>query len=607
MELQLGINPKPDGSCTFLVWAPFASEVEVVLSGSEEKAVRLERGPSGYFSGNVPACGNGTRYFFRLDQGGLLPDPASRFQPKGVHGPSEVVHTEFEWTDPYWGGVPLRDFIIYELHVGTFSADGTFDGVIAHLPELKALGVTVIEIMPVAQFPGKRNWGYDGVGMYAVQESYGGPSGLKRLVNSAHSLGLAVVLDVVYNHLGPEGNYLDKFGPYFNKTYSTPWGAALNFDGRHSDHVRRFFIENALYWQSEFHIDGLRLDAVHAIRDFSAVPFLVELKRETAARAVELKRPFHLIAESDLNATRIILPERLQGYGLDAQWADDFHHCLHVLLTGETCGYYEDYVGGLDQFAKVWRNGFAYLGEYSTYRKMRHGSSTQSTSFKQFVVCTQNHDQVGNRMKGDRLSNLLDLESLKLAAGCVLLSPFIPLLFMGEEYGETAPFQYFVDHGDDDLLKAVRRGRTEEFAAFEWQGEVPDPTSESTFLHSRLNHSLREKGDHRKLLQFYRRALALRKSLPCFAEAERDDIEISAFQDSEAIVVHFRGEPSVLAIFGFARNRARVPIALNEPEVLLNSADAEWGGPGTSIAFNQGLEILPRSVLLLRCSRLSVK
>jgi maltooligosyltrehalose trehalohydrolase len=371
--------------------------------------------------------------------------------------------------------------------------------------------------------------------------------------------------------------------------------------------VRRFFIENALYWQSEFHMDGLRLDAVHAIRDFSAVPFLLELRRETSARAIELKRPFHLIAESDLNAPRFILPERLHGYGLDAQWADDFHHCLHVLLTGETCGYYEDYVGGLDQFAKVWRNGFAYTGEYSTYRKMRHGSSTEAISFKQLVVCAQNHDQVGNRMKGERLSNLLDLESLKLAAGCVLFSPFIPLLFMGEEYGETAPFQYFVDHGDEDLLKAVQHGRTAEFAAFEWQGEVPDPTSESTFLHSRLNHSLREKGDHRKLLQFYRIALALRKSLPCFAEAERDDFEISTLHDAEAIMVRFRGERPVVAIFGFARSPARVPVVIGQPEVLLNSADAEWGGPGKATAFNQGIEISPRSVLLLRCFSLSVK
>ena len=359
----------------------------------------------GYYHVAVKGISAGTRYFFRINEQSDIPDPASRFQPEGVHGPSEVTAASFQWADGGWFGLPMREYVIYELHVGTFTAEGTFEGAIPHLAELKELGITAIEIMPVAQFPGRRNWGYDGVGFFAVQNSYGGPDGLKRLVNAAHRHGLAVILDVVYNHVGPEGNYLSKLAPYFTYTYKTPWGPALNFDGPHSDGVREFFIQNALYWQEEFHFDALRLDAVHAIRDIGALPFLRELREKTATKAEELNRRFHLIAETDLNAPRFILPPLLGGYGCDAQWADDFHHCLHVLLTGEKRGYYEDYAGGLEQFAKVWRHGYAFTGEYSPYRKARHGQPTVGTSLRQFVVCAQNHDQIGNRMIGDRLSS----------------------------------------------------------------------------------------------------------------------------------------------------------------------------------------------------------
>lgn len=553
----------------------------------------MENNGRGYYRAKVAGLSAGARYFYRVNGQSDVPDPASRFQPEGVHGPSQVVEAKFTWTDKGWYGVPLRDYVIYELHVGTFTAEGTFEAIIPHLAELKGLGITAIEIMPVNQFPGRRNWGYDGVGLFAVQNSYGGPEGLKRLVNAAHEHGLAMILDVVYNHLGPEGNYLGSFGPYFTQTYKTPWGPALNFDGPHSDGVRRFFIENALYWQTEFHFDALRLDAVHAIRDIGALPFLSELKQKTAARAEELNRRFFLIAETDLNAPRFILPQNLGGYGCDAQWADDFHHCLHVLLTGEKRGYYEDYTGGLQQFAKVWREGYAFTGEYSPYRKAKHGQPTDNTSVQQFVVCAQNHDQVGNRMTGDRLSSLVDFESLKLAAACVLLSPFTPLLFMGEEYGEPAPFQYMVDHGDKDLLEAVRKGRREEFASFIWNGDVPDPASEATFVRSRLNHSLREKGNHQKLLQFYRKLLAIRREYRCITSAEKRDVLVTV--EGDLLMVQYKIDPELLLIFSFGSSPIALPRSAEGFRVILNSASAEWGGTAPAGA----KEIAAKAALVL--------
>jgi maltooligosyltrehalose trehalohydrolase len=358
--------------------------------------------------------------------------------------------------------------------VGTFTPEGTFEAIIPHLDELRELGITAVELMPVAQFPGTRNWGYDGVYPFAVQNSYGGPEGLKRLVNACHGRGIAVVLDVVYNHLGPEGNYLWDFGPYFTDRYKTPWGSAINFDGPHSDPVRRLFIENALYWVTEFRMDGLRIDAVHGILDFSAYPFLEELASAVHEKAERLNRRVYVIAESDLNDTRVIRSRELGGYGLDAQWNDDFHHALHTLLTEDQTGYYQDF-GRLGDLVKAFREGFVCSGQYSSYRRRRHGNSSRDIPAGCFVVFAQNHDQVGNRMRGERLSQLVCRERMKLAAGVVFLSPFIPLLFMGEEYGETAPFPYFISHSDADLVEAVRRGRREEFAAFGWSQEPPDP------------------------------------------------------------------------------------------------------------------------------------
>jgi maltooligosyltrehalose trehalohydrolase len=589
-------------SCRFTVWAPNVHELELRIVSPVERVIQMDKIEDGYFEKVVNDAAPGTRYFYRLN-GKDLPDPASFYQPQAVHGPSEICDPTFSWTDEGWRGIPLRDLVIYELHVGTFTSDRTFDGVISRLPDLKAIGVTAIELMPVSQFPGSRNWGYDGVGLFAVQNSYGGPTGLKRLVDAAHNIGIAVILDVVYNHFGPEGNYLSFFGPYFTDRFQTPWGPALNFDGPYSDHVRRFFIENALYWQTEFRLDGLRLDAVHAIIDNSAFPFLRELRETVQRQAEVLGRRFHLIAESDMNAPRLIRSALLGGYGLDAQWSDDFHHCLHVLLTGERQGYYMDYAGGIAQFAKVWREGYAYTGEYSVFRARRFGDFPAGSSLKQFVVCSQNHDQVGNRGAGERLSALTDFESLKLAAASVLLSPFTPLLFMGEEYGEQAPFQYFVDHSDPALIEAVRAGRQSEFAAFHQQGECPDPASENTFRASTLTYSRAGKGQHKRLREFYRRLISLRKEYPCFTHAEREHIRIELFERQTTMLVHYRlpNSPEMLLILTFAEAPVEISIKPHGCvwDILLDSALDETVDLPRSQSLNS-LKISPRSALLLR-------
>lgn len=419
----------------FKIWAPGKKHVSVKILSGNRRLIRLTKDKKGYFTGVSKDVRTGDLYLYVLDHDDICPDPASRFQPEGVYGPSEVVDPgEFKWSDGKWRGIPLKDFIIYELHTGTFTKEGTFESVIPRLDYLTDLGITAIELMPVAQFPGNRNWGYDGVCPFAPQNTYGGPTGLKKLINSAHKKGLGVVLDVVYNHLGPEGNYLGRFGPYFTGRYRTPWGKAVNFDGPYSDEVRHFFIENALYWVEEFHVDGLRLDAVHGIFDFSARHFLTDLCEEVHSHARRLGREVAVIAESDLNDARIISPPEMGGYGLDAQWDDDFHHALHTLLTGEDKGYYEDF-GKTEHLEKAFREGFVYTGQYSRYRKRRHGNSPKNRPPSQFIVFSQSHDQVGNRMAGDRPDLTLSFEKMKLAAGVVIFSPFIPLLFMGEEYG----------------------------------------------------------------------------------------------------------------------------------------------------------------------------
>lgn len=574
----------PGGGWEFLLWAPKAQRVDLHLVHPSDHMVPMRSLGNGYFFAFMQQLTTGARYFYRLDESLERPDPASRFQPEGVHGPSQLVGLEFPWTDSGWCGLELRNYVFYELHVGTFTAEGTFEAVISRLPELRDLGITAIELMPVAQFPGKRNWGYDGAYPFAVQNSYGGPEGLKRLVNAAHVHRMAVVLDVVYNHLGPEGNYFAQFAPYFTDLYRTPWGSAINFDQAGSDEVRRYFTENALYWIEEFHVDALRLDAVHAIFDMSARPFLAELAHKVHQKAKQLQRRVHLIPESNLNDSRLVADASSGRFGLDAQWNDDFHHAVHALLTQENDGYYADF-GATAQMAQAFREGFIFSGQYSKYRGRRHGNSSAAIPAERFVVCSQNHDQVGNRRLGDRLSTVVPFEALKLAAGLVCLSPYLPLLFMGEEYGETAPFQYFVSHGDPALIEAVRRGRREEFSRFAWEGELPDPQDESTFVNSRVHWNVRKENGHKELLALYKELLRLRREDLVLGAMNKQDLEAVAFDIPKAVYLRrWAKEREVIALFHFGEDSttllSRVPPG--RWERILDSADKRWGGLGTA-------------------------
>ena len=584
-EALLGANRLPSGEWEFLLWAPQVRRASVHLLGSAERTVEMDRvvtgeDDRGYHSAVIEATEQ-ARYMYRLDGARELPDPASRFQPEGVHGPSQLVDpSTFEWSDSGWAGIPLEQSIVYELHVGTYTPEGTFAAVIGHLDDLVSLGITTIELMPIAQFPGARNWGYDGVFPFAPQNTYGGPNELRRLVNRAHVRGLAVALDVVYNHLGPEGNCLATYGPYFTERYHTPWGEAVNYDGPGSDEVRRYFIENALYWLEHYHFDALRLDAVHGIFDFSALHFLAELKSSVAELSRRLGRQIHLIAESDLNDSRVILPRQHGGYEMDAQWSDDFHHSLHTLLTHEKVGYYQDF-GRVSHLAQTLRDGWCYSGQYSHYRQRKHGNSPRDISSSHFVVCNQNHDQVGNRALGDRLSTLVDFEALKLAAGVTLLSRFVPLLFMGEEYGETAPFQYFTSHLDADLVEAVRRGRREEFKAFGWEDLVPDPQAETTFGRSQLQHSAKVQEPHATLLRFYKELIRLRKEQNLGMPGEWRGQEAG-----NSLLLVFRDDPEGRLAMIFNFNSAHSIVTSGWPKLQglwrtkLSSADRAWRGPG---------------------------
>lgn len=568
--INIGANPVA-GGVQFRVWAPEAAsvEVEVVDSGTPKKLLQRD---GEYFQGIVSAEA-GNRYWYWIDGTLRRPDPASRFQPEGVHGPSQVVDPVFSWSDGHWAGTPLDTYILYELHVGAFTAEGTFDGVISRLDYLCELGITAIELMPVAQFPGDRNWGYDGTCLFAPQNSYGGPDGLKRLVDACHARGVAVVLDVVYNHLGPEGNYLHAFGPYFTDRYRTPWGDAVNFDGPDSDEVRHYFISNARYWITEFHVDALRLDAVHGIYDFSALHILQELTRSVHLQGAALGRRVHVIAESDLNDVRIISPPEAGGYGIDAQWNDDFHHALRTLLTGEKAGYYADF-GAFSDLVKSFNEGFVLSGGYSSFRRRRHGSSSANIPPGQLVVCSQNHDQVGNRMHGERLGEHLTLQQKKLAAATVLLSPYLPLLFMGEEYGEAAPFPYFVSLGDAALIDGVRQGRIDEFAAFARQGVPPDPQAEDTFFSAKLDPEQRLVGDNGSLFSFYRDLIHLRKQCSPRAGLSRADMQMIAFEEQQLLAIIRRdGDDQLFCMLNYSDRSCIIPASLANGtlRVLLDS------------------------------------
>ena len=578
----------------FCVWAPFADSAAIHLVAPQKSSVPLQAVGDGYYGGTAEGVAPGSRYFIALGKAGRngqnhvqrWPDPASRCQPEGVHGPSQVVDEAFKWQADNWQGLCLSRYVISEIHVGTFTPAGTLDAVIGELDRLRDSGFTALELMPVAQFPGRRNWGYDGVYPFAVQNSYGGPLALKRLVDACHQRKMALILDVVYNHLGPEGNYLEQFGPYFTDFYRTLWGRAVNFDGPESDPVRRFFIENALQWVREFKIDALRLDAVHAIYDFSARPFLKELAGAVHTTAEMQDRRIYCIAESALNDANIVRTRKENGLGLDAQWNDDFHHALHTLLTGENQGYYQDF-GRLADLAKAWKEGFVYSGGYSRFRRRRHGNSSGDIPGRRLVVYSQNHDQVGNRMQGERLSTLISFEQQKLAAAQVLLAPYIPLFFMGEEYGEKAPFPYFVSHSDPALVEAVRKGRAAEFAGFQWEGTPPDPQDENTFFMARPDPSLAGGGRHKILLAFHKNLLRLRRRIGCLHRLRKTDMQVQHLEAGRVLLVRRRGpadEVCAVFHFGAAVLDCALPLPAGCWSKWLDSADTKWSGPGSMLA-----------------------
>jgi maltooligosyltrehalose trehalohydrolase len=619
-ELVLPVNNSPvstgikigawydPAASEFIVWAPLRSKVELVLSAPVPAAYPMEKDEFGYWRVSIGAT-LGARYVFRLDGEVSCPDPASLAQPDGVDGPSELIDRSiYRPRDEGWTGIPLSNQIIYELHTGAFSLTHDFEGVREKLDYLADLGINAIELMPLSQFPGSRNWGYDGVYPFAIQYSYGGVAGFRRLVEAAHAKGIAVIVDVVYNHFGPEGNHLDQYGPYFTDKYKTPWGKAVNFDDAWSDGVRNYFLQNAAMWLDDYGVDALRLDAVHAICDFSAIPFVQQLKELAAEIERRTGCPKALIAEMDLNDPRYINPPARGGYGLDGQWVDEFHHALRTLLTGDRKAYYQDF-GQIGQLEKAFRHTYVYDGNYSPYRKRTFGGHADHNPYDQFVVFAQNHDQVGNRALGERLTSILSFEQMKLAAAAVLLSPYVPLLFMGEEYGEEKPFQFFVSFSDEELIESVRKGRAAEFEEFSGVGDpsggagaVPDPQAEETFARSVLSWSYAQEPGA-GLLRFYRHLIAMRKTRPALQGRTRDSmvvypaigqtlpLERKILNDQVYIWLHFGGEA-----VQFENGTGE---ALRK---IFDSAALEWGGPGEiagqEILAGQPIDIAPNSVIV---------
>jgi len=559
--MRYGATPLPEGGVHFRVWAPNVQSLAVNLSGNNLAGKVFPMTREGEdFQVLIPQATPGQLYSLVLDSAKERPDPVSRSQPEGVHGRSRIVDPNaFPWSDRDWKGLPLQQLIMYELHVGTFTAEGAFEAIIEKIPYLKDLGINAIELMPVAEFPGARNWGYDGVDLYAPHSAYGGPDGLKKLVDACHRAGLAVILDVVYNHVGPEGNYLDEFAPYYTDHYRTPWGRAINFDGPGSDGVREFFIGNALYWLTEFHIDALRLDAIHSIYDFGPVHLLAELAGRFHHQAAELGRHAWLIAESDLNDVKVTDGRSRYGYGLDAQWHDEFHHTLISFLTKSDRGFLSGF-GRLEDIRKVLSEGFVYDGIYAPYRRRRFGTSSKDLPGEKFVVFIQNHDQVANTNQGQRLSQLVSLAQLKLAVTVLLCSPYLPLLFMGEEFADTAPFLYFTSHLDPRLAKMVSDGRRQEYAEFATSAEFFDPQAPATFERSKITWKLLGDPEHQSILSFYRSLIALRKEWPCLSNCRKDLTRVEISPDTQLLKME-RTDPagsSALLLSNFGK--ASLPV-----------------------------------------------
>ncbi|MGW5668186.1 malto-oligosyltrehalose trehalohydrolase [Micromonospora sp. NPDC003776] len=572
----------------FAVWAPEAHRVRLRLPGVADHDMRP--GPGGWWRVEVPGTGPGTDYTYLLDDDEqALPDPRSAWQPAGVHGPSRVYdHGAFRWTDQGWTGRQLPGSVLYELHVGTFTPEGTFDAAIDRLDHLVELGVDLIELLPVNAFNGERNWGYDGVCWYAPHQPYGGPDGLKRLVDAAHAKGLGVILDVVYNHFGPSGAYAPMFAPYLAEQ-NNPWGRTVNLDGPHSDGVRRYIIDSVLMWLRDYHVDGLRLDAVHAMPDSRATHLLEQMAADVEALSTHLGRPLSLIAESDLNDPRLITPREAGGYGLHAQWNDDAHHALHTLLTGERQGYYGDF-GSLECLTDVLTGAFFHAGTWSSFRNRSHGRPVdrQRTPGHRFVAYLQNHDQVGNRATGDRISATLSAGLLRVGATLLMTAPFTPMLFMGEEWAASTPWQFFTSHPEPELAAAVATGRKREFAAHGWPpGEVPDPQDPQTFLRSRLDWAELDKPEHREMYDFYRRLIALRKRRPDLSDPRLGQVEV---RHGDQFLLMRRGECLVVA------NLAGKPQRINLPGVVRSVLLATESGV---TVMRDGLELPAESAAIV--------
>ncbi len=579
-QRTIGVNFNTSGQAEIVLWAPRAKEVALYLA-TNNVSLPLNSGEFGYWTLQTDSLRAGDRYYFVLDGGKKLADPCSLSQPEGVHGPSEAVDLKsFNWTDDTYAHIPLKEYIIYELHIGTFTSEGTFGALADKLDYLVGLGITAIEIMPVSQFSGERNWGYDGVFPFCAQHSYGGHRELRQLVDACHRKGVAVILDVVYNHIGPEGNRLADFGAYFTEKYNTPWGNAINFDDAWCDGVRQFYTENVLMWFRDFHIDALRIDAAHAIKDLSPVHILQEIKVQVDLLSQETGRRYDLIVELDLNDNRFINPISQGGFGMDAQWIDEFHHALRVSSGQERTGYYSDF-DGIKSLAKAYLDAYVYDGAYSPHRKKKFGGKAKGNPGQQFVVFSQNHDHVGNRMLGERTSVLVSFEMQKLLAGAVMASPYIPLLFMGEEYAETNPFQYFVDHSDPELAQAVREGRRSEFAAFHLEGEAPDPLSVHTFEQSKLQWDLIKSEPHKTMLQFYKALIKIRKRQPALREPEREHVSVEYSVEKQTIILSRKHlSQHIICLMNFSNFDQEVT-TMEETSgwtKLLASSDEQWLG-----------------------------
>lgn len=569
-----------NNNCSFKVWAPEKEKVTLQLFQPQVRLLDMKKDAWGYFKLEAGEVKPGDEYFFIPEGGKGLPDPASHYQAKGVHGPSVVVdHNAFEWTDGSWKGIPFKNLILYEIHVGTFTKEGTFSAIIPMLDDLVETGFNAIEIMPVSQFPGNRNWGYDGVFPYAVQNSYGGPDALKALIDACHSKGIAVFLDVVYNHLGPEGNYLPSFGPYFTDKYDTPWGDAINFDGEWSDGVREYFSNNTLHWFENFHFDGLRLDAIHTIFDIGAVHFWEMTYHKIKELEQKMGRFFCMIAESDLNSPRVVKNPEVGGFGFDAMWLDDFHHSLYVILHEEGKDRYTDF-GSLYQLAKAYTEGFVHSGELVNLRKRKYGASSAGMPGQHFIVFNQNHDQVGNRVQGERLSMLVEFEKLKIASAAILLSPYIPMFFMGEEYGDDSPYFYFVSHTDEELIAAVREGRKVEFKNFNWTTEPPDPQGEETFSRSKLQWHKRNLGHHGLLLKWNKTLIGLRRHHPALQSFNKNNLRVDVIENRGIALLRKSDDETrqLLCLFNLSAQPINYTFCNSSPswKKMVDAKDDEW-------------------------------